>query len=747
MIITSIPGLITGVLIYKFAGGRIENEMVQLHKNQIARRAEQMDSQLSFLELSLSHWAFDTKFDYGLKETDFFKQFQSTKDLTKTLLLMQGSLPLTRRIELYAEGLQTVHFDPEFSLVTPDSEPNSEFRRLLAGDGSVYWTQLPAGERKEIALVQKIPGTSPEPFGVLVARLDRDRLSELLKTLAPYDDGEALLLDAGGKLLAAAGSSALPAGFQELLLKEAARRAGTEPSFLLEVGRSTYSVSTGTFGRIASDWTYVSAAPINAMTAPVLFLSKVIAAVSAAGLLLAAILAWFASNRIYLPLGRLLRMLTEGSAVAAIGREDEFKLIEKEWRQLSGESLALRHKLEDQLPQVREGFLLQLVYGYLSASSEEDLRRRMRQYGWAVEDRVYRVLVLQLTGMTQADQKGRFSPGDEGLVTFAAANMIGELAAERFNQAEVINFHNLTVGLLLLMPAERSSSSAVYELADSLTQAVNRMLKMRVTLSIAAPTAEVKAIPAQFDEARIALSYRMFGHENQLIDLELRHAGEPERGFQYPFAEEREMIQAMRTGRQAEAEAAVSVFLQALTTGGAKEVEVQQGLLNLLGSLQHAAMQSGLSPAKLFKGSNPFEQLASIHEEEQIRSWFVSKVIRPYITAMEERSDDQVKKMIEEAMLYMQEHYRNDISLDELAEHCGTNVFMLSRSFKQVTGKNFIDYLTELRMAKAKELLRNSERKINDIAEQVGYQHSYFNRIFKKYEGITPTRYRENSRT
>lgn len=114
---------------------------------------------------------------------------------------------------------------------------------------------------------------------------------------------------------------------------------------------------------------------------------------------------------------------------------------------------------------------------------------------------------------------------------------------------------------------------------------------------------------------------------------------------------------------------------------------------------------------------------------------------------MSGRSDAQVKRIIEQAMIYLQNNYRQDISLDNCAEHTGTNPFFLSRSFKQVTGKNFIDYLTELRMDKAKELLRESEMRINDVADQVGYQHTYFNRIFKKLEGMTPTRYRELSRT
>lgn len=96
-------------------------------------------------------------------------------------------------------------------------------------------------------------------------------------------------------------------------------------------------------------------------------------------------------------------------------------------------------------------------------------------------------------------------------------------------------------------------------------------------------------------------------------------------------------------------------------------------------------------------------------------------------------------------MMYINEHYMDNISLDGCADYTGISPFLLSKSFKRVTGKNFIDYLTELRLDKAKELLRDTSLRINDVAEQVGYQHSYFNRIFKKQEGITPSRYRELS--
>jgi YesN/AraC family two-component response regulator len=86
----------------------------------------------------------------------------------------------------------------------------------------------------------------------------------------------------------------------------------------------------------------------------------------------------------------------------------------------------------------------------------------------------------------------------------------------------------------------------------------------------------------------------------------------------------------------------------------------------------------------------------------------------------------------------------NDISMEYCAELCGTYPQRLSIAFKQVAAINFIDYLTRLRLDKSMAMLADSDIKINDIAERVGYQPSYYNRLFKKHTGMTPGQYREH---
>src|SRR5262249_48962881 len=88
-IVSGIPGLIMGALVYWMAGGRVESELLQLHYQQIEQRSQQIDDQLSNLELLLAHWAFDNKFDSSLNGFDFVRGFDRTQDMTRTLVAMQ----------------------------------------------------------------------------------------------------------------------------------------------------------------------------------------------------------------------------------------------------------------------------------------------------------------------------------------------------------------------------------------------------------------------------------------------------------------------------------------------------------------------------------------------------------------------------------------------------------------------------------------------------------------------------------
>ena len=110
-----------------------------------------------------------------------------------------------------------------------------------------------------------------------------------------------------------------------------------------------------------------------------------------------------------------------------------------------------------------------------------------------------------------------------------------------------------------------------------------------------------------------------------------------------------------------------------------------------------------------------------------------------------QNGDFSENPIIEKAKAYINDHFNEDISLQQVADYVFFNSSYFSRFFKQHTGENFRDYLIKVRISKAEELLADDQYKIYEVGEKTGYQNSkYFMRQFKQITGITPAAYRAN---
>lgn len=100
---------------------------------------------------------------------------------------------------------------------------------------------------------------------------------------------------------------------------------------------------------------------------------------------------------------------------------------------------------------------------------------------------------------------------------------------------------------------------------------------------------------------------------------------------------------------------------------------------------------------------------------------------------------------ISKAVAYIQEHYNEPLSLKEVAEHVYLNIWYFSDLFKREVGKSFTDFIIDLRIQKAKELLKNKKLKLYQLAYEVGINEpSYFSQLFKRVTGMSPKEYRDN---
>jgi len=128
---------------------------------------------------------------------------------------------------------------------------------------------------------------------------------------------------------------------------------------------------------------------------------------------------------------------------------------------------------------------------------------------------------------------------------------------------------------------------------------------------------------------------------------------------------------------------------------------------------------------------------------EDTKAYF-SGVLEAVIDFREKKKDDKYEAVLRRAQDYIGEHYASDdISLNQVAQEAGMSPNHFSAVFSQEMGKTFVEYLTNVRMEKAKQLLRTSSMKAIEVSFAVGYRDPhYFSTLFKKTQGCTPIEYR-----
>lgn len=117
-----------------------------------------------------------------------------------------------------------------------------------------------------------------------------------------------------------------------------------------------------------------------------------------------------------------------------------------------------------------------------------------------------------------------------------------------------------------------------------------------------------------------------------------------------------------------------------------------------------------------------------------------------WIDGLLEEKERSRSHVLQRALLYIGQRYKEDISMEQTAEHVNLSPYYFSKLFKLQTGENFSDYVTRLRIGEAKRLIAERRLSLKEICYEVGYKDpNYFSRVFKKATGITPSDYRQQS--
>jgi two-component system response regulator YesN len=255
------------------------------------------------------------------------------------------------------------------------------------------------------------------------------------------------------------------------------------------------------------------------------------------------------------------------------------------------------------------------------------------------------------------------------------------------------------------------------------------------TIGIGSVCGDPGGILRSYEESLRAIGYASAGGVFHINDIP------SERGFKsYPEAEEKQLLKGVSAGDAETGLVAFERIFEWARRECAGAQEAAAALAELVVLLGRIARDYGIAGGA--GGRESLNEFLLIDDMGALRAWLVSR-IRGVCEEIGRARERKLSGVILAARDYISRNYCNDITLEDVSREVNISPNYFSKLFKDETGSNFIDYLTALRIEKAKKLLADSRYVNKEICYQIGYADpNYFSRIFKKVVGLTPTEYR-----
>ena len=201
----------------------------------------------------------------------------------------------------------------------------------------------------------------------------------------------------------------------------------------------------------------------------------------------------------------------------------------------------------------------------------------------------------------------------------------------------------------------------------------------------------------------------------------------------------------LKTGLKSEVNAFLDEYLQSLGECNVQSLMLRQYItMNLYLAVISMLEKMGYDSKELEDKFGDFEAMSDVFTTVEKSKKYLQQIFEIAIDLREQSAKQKYSRLLEDARNYMERHYDDeDISLNAVAASVNISPNHFSTIFSQEMGQTFIEYLTWVRMEKAKELLRSTSMKTAEVAFAVGYKDShYFSYSFKKTQGCTPKEFR-----
>ncbi|WP_139488423.1 response regulator [Brevibacillus dissolubilis] len=400
------------------------------------------------------------------------------------------------------------------------------------------------------------------------------------------------------------------------------------------------------------------------------------------------------------------------------------------------------------LPYLRHRFLTDLIHNQVKA---EDFEREKEFLGLTLDHSHYAVLIVKVDDYYQMsstdkdrDKEQDNEQGqdlDKDVLKYCILNICQETIQR---DGRGVTFDNQGDEILIIYSDQENIAQHMQETIEEIRANVRQFLQTTVSIARGGIYQDHTGIAASYQEACSAIEYRHIMGKDKVYTTEdttaLPSKESPTQAETKVNEIENDLIQKVKLGLTQDVITLLDNFRATLIQQEYISLyQVQVLAIQMIFLLFREVEQNHRD--ELHTHYDEIHRLQTIDEiVEKVKQ--VSVDIAYFVNAQRE---SQKNGIVETAVRYIETHYAKDgLSLQEVAKAVHITPTYLSILFKQEQKINFSDYLLEIRMKKAMELLRTQPLKTYEVAEQVGYSNpQYFSVCFKKYTGISPADFKK----
>lgn len=584
------------------------------------------------------------------------------------------------------------------------------------------YATLRDGADSELVMLHSVPlwSTGRAADGTICLVIDTEGIFRNIAEMEELQAGLVCLLDENGQVIISTGD--------DTLLAQLPEATALAEGFMAPKG-ARYTVST--VNSALNGWRYISIQPEHAMIPRLVFIRNLSLGIFALLLLLGAGAAWILSRHNYRPVENLMNVLRRQSGVLreqTDSSESEFSLIERSVNDITESMGAVRTLLQDELPRLQEGMLLQLLRN--AVTDYKTFEKTLSEMGILLPYQMYAVAVIRQSEPNSDNFE------EQAIVNVIAKEQLIKLMPSMIAYATVGVQSDMLVVILNSDAGdfENQVVNAMQALEYSLRSEFSRM----VTIHLSRIFSSIERVPHAYYTASQTQAARPGG----VIQLSQQPPAKAEQSVEEIATPLKNYI---ATGDSKKALALLQARYCHGIKGNALAAHTLRGYYISLLNLISGVYTQEDNPLLMPDGSDPMA-LLFVQQTAAEMEQTVEIVVTHLCALVKDNQKSHAVQLTEQILDFLQQEYANsELTLSYVADHFYITSSYLSAFFKENVGDTFLNYLTRLRIDYAKKLICTTNLPMGVIAMQVGYASgNTFTRIFKKAEGITPSQYRES---